>query len=63
MSINCTGEVGPPLNFVDWTMKNYLGQGENSCLKMALEFLSCVQTALLPASYDNIILKAKQDIA
>ena len=29
---------------------------------MTLEFLSCVQTALLSASYDNIILKAKQII-
>ena len=29
---------------------------------MALEFLSCVQTALLSLSYDNIILKAKQVI-
>ena len=29
---------------------------------MALEFLSCVQTALLSASYDNIILTAKQVI-
>ena len=29
---------------------------------MTLEFLSCVQTALLSASYDNIILKVKQVI-
>ena len=29
---------------------------------MALELLSWVQTVLLSASYDNIILKAKQDI-
>ena len=29
---------------------------------MALEFLSCMQTALLSASYENIILKAKQVI-
>ena len=29
---------------------------------MTLEFLSCVQTALLSACYDNIILKAKQII-
>ena len=29
---------------------------------MALVFLSCVQTVLLSASYDNIILKAKQVI-
>ena len=29
---------------------------------MALEFLSCVQTALLSAGYDNIILKVKQVI-
>ena len=29
---------------------------------MALEFLSCVQNVLLSASYDNIILKAKQFI-
>ena len=29
---------------------------------MALEFLSCVQTALLSASYDNFILKARQVI-
>ena len=43
-------------------MKYYLGLGENFCFKMALEFLSCVQTALLSASYDNIILKAKQVI-
>ena len=62
VSISCTEEVGPPLNFVDWTMKNYLGSGENSFLKMALEFLSWVQTVLLSASYDNIIVKAKQDI-
>ena len=39
-----------------------LWYGENSCFKMALEFLSCVQTALLWASYDNIIFKAKQVI-
>ena len=29
---------------------------------MVLEFLSCVQTALLSAGYDNIILKVKQVI-
>ena len=29
---------------------------------MALQFLSCVQTALLSLSYDNIILKVKQVI-
>ena len=29
---------------------------------MALEFLSCVQTASLSASYDKIILKEKQVI-
>ena len=38
------------------------GVGEDSCLKMRLEFLSCVQTASLSACYDNIILKAKQII-
>ena len=30
---------------------------------MTPEFLSCVQTALLSASYDNIILKAKRIIS
>ena len=25
VSINDTAGVGPPLNFVDWTMKNYFG--------------------------------------
>ena len=25
VSINCAVVVGPPLNFVDWTMKYYLG--------------------------------------
>ena len=38
------------------------GVGEDSCFKMRLEFLSCVQTASLSACYDNIILKAKQII-
>ena len=46
------------------TMKGVivLWYGENSCFKMALEFLSCVQTALLWASYDKIIFMAKQVI-
>ena len=39
MSINCPALVGPPLNFVDRTMKYYLRQGENSSFKMALEFV------------------------
>ena len=57
---NCAAEEGPPVNFVYWTMKYYLGQGENSCFKMAVEFLSCEQTALLSAtSNDNITLQAK----
>ena len=47
VSISCAAGVGPPLNFVDWTMKYYLGRGENYCFKMALEFLSCEQTPLL----------------
>ena len=34
--------------------------GENSCSKEAIEFLSCLQTALLSACYDKIIFKAKQ---
>ena len=46
-----TTGVGLPLNFVD-----------NSCFKMARERLSCVQTALLLASYDNLFLKAKRVI-
>ena len=44
MSIKCAAGVGPQINFVDWTMKYHLGQGENSRFKMALEFLSCVKT-------------------
>ena len=40
MSINCAAGVGPLLNFGDWTMKYYLESGENSCFKMALNFLS-----------------------
>ena len=43
-------------------MQYYLGWGENSSFKIAIEFLSLLQTALLSASYDKIILKAKQDI-
>ena len=62
MSINCSAGVSPPLNFVDCTMQYYLGWGENSSFKIAIEFLSLLQTALLSASYDKIILKAKQDI-
>ena len=62
MSINYAAGVGLPLNFVDWTMEYYLGWGENSFFKIAIEFLSFLQTALLSASYDKIILKAKQVI-
>lgn len=40
-------------------MKYYLKWGENSCLKMELEFLSCVYTTSLSASYANIILWVK----
>ena len=36
------------------------GPGKELYFKMAFEFLSCVQGALLPAGYDNIILKVKQ---
>ena len=61
VSLNCAAEISPPLNFVDWT-KNYLGQGENYCFIMALDFLICMQTAFLSNSYENIILKAKQVI-
>ena len=38
------------------------GVGTKFWFKIALEFLSCVQTALLSDSYDNIISKAKQVI-
>ena len=62
MSIYCAGGVSPPLNFVDWTMEYYLGWGENSCFKIAIEFPSSLQTALLSACYDKLILKAKQVI-
>lgn len=37
-------------------MKYYLGKGENSCFKIVLMFLSCVETALLSATYVNIII-------
>ena len=59
VSVNCAAGVGSdasPLNFVDWTIKYYLRQGENYRFIMALEFLSCVQTALLSASYDNALI-------
>ena len=57
--MNCAAGVSPPLKFVDWTMEYYLGW---CCFKIAIEFLSCLQTALLSASYDKIILKAIQVI-
>ena len=38
------------------------GVGENSCFKIAIEFPSSLQTALLSACYDKLILKAKQVI-
>ena len=41
-------------------MEYYLGWGENSCFKIAIEFPSSLQTALLSACYDKLILKAKQ---
>ena len=56
MSINCATGVGPLLNFDEWTMEYFLGWGENSYFMMALEFLSCLQTALLSANYDNILV-------
>ena len=52
--------VAPLLNWMDVEILS--GVGEDSCFKMRLEFLSCVQTASLSACYDNIILKAKQII-
>ncbi len=54
--------MGAQQNFVNGTTENYLGEGEIEAgfSKMALEFLSCVQSALLSAGYDNIILKVKQ---
>ena len=56
VSIKCAAWVAPPLNFFHRTMKYYLGKGENSCFKMSLEFLSCVQAAFLSASYDRLTL-------
>ena len=38
------------------------GLGKNSCFKLAIEFLRSLQTALLSACSDEIILKAKQVI-
>ena len=55
--INYAARAGPPLHFVDWTMKYCLGQGENSFLKTVLEFLSWLQSVLLSASFYSIILK------
>lgn len=54
--------MGAQQYFVYGTTKNYLGEGEIEAgfSKMALEFLSCVQSALLSAGYENIILKVKQ---
>ena len=56
VSIKCAAWEAPPLNFFHSTMKYYLGKGENSCFKMPLEFLSCVQAAFLSASYDRLTL-------
>ena len=44
-----------PLNFVDWTMITIWGRE-----KFLLQNWFCQQTALLSASYDNIILEAKK---
>lgn len=57
MLINYAARAGSPLHFVDWMMKYYLGQGENSFFKITLEFLSWLQSALFSAGYDSIILK------
>ena len=54
--IKCAAWVAPPLNFFHRTTKYYLKKGENSCFKMPLEFLSCVQAAFLSASYDRLTL-------
>ena len=56
VSIKCAAWVAPPLNFFHRTTKHCLGKGENSCFKMPLEFLSCVQAAFLSASYDRLTL-------
>ena len=56
VSIKCAAWVALSLNFFHRTMKYYLGKGENSCFKMPLEFLSCVQAAFFSASYDRLTL-------
>ena len=57
MLINYAAREGSPLHFVDWTMKYYLGLGENSFFKIVLEFQSWLQSVLLSASFYSIILK------
>ena len=58
------GWVGTQANLVEGTKEYHPGEGEveQLCFKMALEFLSCVQKALLSAGYDDITLKVKQVI-
>ena len=57
VSIECAAWVAPPLNFFHRTTKYYLKKEENSCFKMPLKFLSCVQAAFLSASYDRLTLE------
>ena len=57
MLINYAARAGPPLHYVDWTMKYCLGEGENSFLETVLEFVSWLQSVLLSASFYSIILK------
>ena len=54
VSIKCAAWVASPLNFFHRTIEYYLAKGENSCFKMPLEFLSCVQAAFVSASYDRL---------
>ena len=55
--------VGPQQNFADSTIQFCLGQGETDpVFKMALSFLSDLQSALLSAGYADVILKVKQVI-
>ena len=55
--------VGPQQNFADSTIQFCLGERETDpVFKMALSFLSDLQSALLSAGYVDVILKVKQVI-
>ena len=55
--------VGPQQNFADSTVEFCLGERKTDpVFKMALSFLSDLQSALLSAGYADVILKVKQVI-